>query len=48
MKLTPKSSLKKLARAIRQGKVPPERQFVIDQAVEKAEQRKAKYRKVKS
>jgi hypothetical protein len=48
MKLTDKSSFRKLARAIRQGKVPPERQVVIDQALEKAEKRKTKYRKVKS
>lgn len=38
------SSLRKLKRAMRRGKVPPERQFVIDQAMKTAERRKEKYR----
>jgi len=43
MKLARNSSLRKLARAIGRGEVPPERQFIMDEALKKAHQRAKVY-----
>jgi hypothetical protein len=37
----PFSGLRKLGRAMRRGKVPPERQVIIDTAMKKANERKS-------
>jgi hypothetical protein len=39
VRIFPNSSLRKLARAIRRGMVPPERQFIIDEAMKRAAKR---------
>jgi hypothetical protein len=44
VKLGDYSSLRKLARAMRRGKVPPERQQIIDQAMKSAERHRKKRR----
>ena len=43
VKIAQNSSLRKLARAMRRGKVPEERQFIIDEAMKTAQRRRAKY-----
>lgn len=43
VRIFPNSSLRKLARAMRRGKVPSERQVVIDMAVSKARDRRHAY-----
>jgi len=43
--LTVWSGVRKLARLMRQGRVPDERQHTISQAMESAARRAAKYRK---
>jgi hypothetical protein len=42
-KIVRNSSLRKLARAIRRGKVPDERQVIIDEAVKNANRRMGLY-----
>jgi hypothetical protein len=42
-KITRYSSLRKLARAMRRGKVPDERQVIIDNAMANAHRRAARY-----
>jgi hypothetical protein len=48
MKLARNSSLRKLARAIGRREVPPERQFIIDEALKKAHQRHKVYQNRKN
>jgi hypothetical protein len=42
VKIIKHSSFRKLARAMRRGKVPQERQFIIEQAMKNAQKRKEK------
>lgn len=39
VRIFPNSSLRKLMRAGRRGKIPPERMFIIEQAVQRAARR---------
>jgi hypothetical protein len=43
VRIFPNSSLRKLARAIRRGKIPDERQVAIDVAMRKAAERRRFY-----
>jgi hypothetical protein len=42
VKISRYSSLRKLARAMRRGKVPQERQFIIDQAMKTARRKQSR------